>query len=89
MSSYNTIPESTIQTIKGYLEHGFEPGHFVRAVLENNLRDAFACADIYNTYAMKAIVMYLVNKVPHNAWGSKEAVNKYLEEIRSKGKTEP
>lgn len=72
------IPMSTIQTIRDYIEHGLEPGDFVRACLENNLKMAFACADIHNERALKEIVQYLYNYVPFNAWGSEKAVADWL-----------
>ena len=34
------IPESTVQTLVNYAEHGWQPGSFITAVLENNLARA-------------------------------------------------
>lgn len=82
MNEFLIIPESTIQTINDYVEHGFEPGHFVRAVLENNLKMAFASADIYNERALKQIVMYCYNKIPHTCWGSPELVANWLKRFK-------
>lgn len=72
------IPERTLQTIKEYIEHGYEPGHFVRAILENDLKMAFASADAHNTHAMKSIVMYCYNMIPERCWGSREIVDNWI-----------
>ena len=84
MNNFSAAPESTIQTIKDYVNHGLEPGSFVRAVLENNLAMAFAKADIYNERALKQIVTYVFNKIPHNSWGSPEAVENWLKRFGEK-----
>ena len=43
------VPPVTKKTIDDYVEHGYMPGHFVMAVLENNLTQAFGAADSNNT----------------------------------------
>lgn len=51
----------------------------MRAVLENNLTEAFGRADMDNREAMFDIVQYCYNELPFVCWGSKEKVSKWLE----------
>jgi hypothetical protein len=69
------IPELTKGGIDRYVRDGCMPGSFVRAVLENDLREAFARADENNTREMFSIVEYCYNKIPGGCWGSPARVN--------------
>lgn len=79
---YKNIPKRTLETIDDYVKHGFEPGGFVRAVLENNLALSFGAADEHNRAALFEIVQYIYSKVPNDAWGSPEIVNDWIKMIR-------
>jgi hypothetical protein len=72
------IPPTTLEGILGYVTERRPPGHFLQAVLENNLREAFARADDSNAAAMRAIVGFLYNEVPSFVWGSPEKVSSWL-----------
>lgn len=74
---------STIETINAYVTTGRPTGSFVRAVLENNLKLAFAFADAGNTFAMHAIVAYVYNFVPSICWGTEGRVREWLEMSQS------
>lgn len=80
--SYKNIPALTIQGIKRYVEHHIPPGDFLRAVLENNLKESFGRADEYNKVALFDIVKYCYLEIPSNCWGSKEKVSAWLEATR-------
>lgn len=72
------IREEMIASLRRYAEHYMPTGDFLRAVLENNLKEAFGCADIGNRYAMFAIVSYCYNQLPAACWGSPEKVVAWL-----------
>ena len=76
------IPEQTKETIDAYVESGRPTGGFVKAVLSNDLQEAFGRADAENTAAMKGIVIYLYNDCPADCWGSPE---RYLTWIKQGG----
>ncbi len=78
------IPEYTKEAIDNWVRHGWQPGSFVQAVLENNLSEAFARADDTNTRFMKEIVMYVYNEIPSPAWGSPEKVDAWADMIAKK-----
>jgi len=73
------VPADTKKTIDNYVEHGYRPGHFVHAVLANDLMGAFGAADSNNTKYMRNIVSYVYNDIPSNCHGSYEIVEKWLQ----------
>lgn len=75
---YYPIREDLLGALERYLNHGIMPGSFLTAVLENNLCEAFSRADHINEKNMKNIMGYIYNRIPLNAWGSREKVEKYL-----------
>jgi len=72
------IPERTINALKRYVADKIPTGDFLRAVLENNLTEAFARADSENREALWGIVEYVYNELPFNCWGSPEKVSEWL-----------
>ena len=68
----SNIPALTRETLDAWASDARPVGGFVQAVLENDLREAFARADYDNTLAMPAIVSYIYNDLPALCWGSKE-----------------
>jgi hypothetical protein len=73
------VPSHTIGGLDRYVEHHIEPGSFLRCVLENDLRGAMGHADSINRFALFDIVAYVYNCCPYDCWGSREAVEKWLE----------
>jgi hypothetical protein len=55
-------------------------GDFLRAVLENNLTEAFGRADEYNLRTLHAIVAYVYNELPSPSHGSPEKVRTWQAE---------
>lgn len=73
------IPEHMHGGLKRYIENGIEPGSFLMAVLENNLKEAFGCADHINAQKIGDYVRYLYNYSPSPCWGSPEKVAQWIE----------
>lgn len=61
-----------------YLVHRRRPGHFLTAILSNDLAGAANRADAENQAALFAYAYFLYNYAPRTAWGSREAVRTYL-----------
>jgi hypothetical protein len=79
------IPESMQGGLLRYLVDRIQPGHFLMAVLSNDLAGAFGRGDTENLAALQAYVMFLVNAVPGAAWGSPDRVTAWLMAPRARG----
>jgi len=73
------IRPDVIDSIRKYVERRLPPGGFVQAVLSNDLQDAVLRADGDNLLTIPAIVSYVYHEVPSNLWGSREAVNAWID----------
>ena len=80
--NYYKIKQSTIQTINDYVEHGYEPGGFVTAVLANDLMASFGRADHENQATLFQICSYVYNEIPLSCHGSYEKVEEWLKRVR-------
>lgn len=76
---YGRLPEHMREGARMYVEHGGHPGHFLRAVVENDLVGAFAAADEKNFAHMADWARWLYNEAPRACWGSREAVRAWIE----------
>jgi hypothetical protein len=79
---YSLLPEHMQDGARRYIENHIEPGGFMRAVLENNLVEAFARADSINAEHMPQWAQWLYWQCPSSAWGSKSTVDRWLKEGR-------
>ena len=73
------IPQHTQYQIDEYVKNYIPPGDFVRAVLSNDLMEAFMRADDVNMHCMKDIMKYVYNDIPNTCHGSPGIVNLWLE----------
>jgi len=80
---YSKLPGSLQNGMKRYIEEGVIPGHFLRAVLENNLSESFARADDMNRLHMYDIVSWMYNEAPIDCWGSEKKVKAWIEMRRA------
>jgi hypothetical protein len=78
------VRKDTLDTINNFVTKGWEPGSFVRAVLENNLMDALGQADRENRFSIFEICSYVYNEIPLGAHGSAEKVKQWQEMVRKK-----
>ena len=68
-----------IEKLEEYVQHRVALGHFLTAVLENNLSEAVGRADEDNLKNLPAFVGYMYNEMPGGCWGSPEKVKAWLE----------
>ena len=78
------IPPHLVGGLRRYLELGMEPGHFLRAVIENNLREAVGrCSgddhDVGQT--LRALCQWFYTWAPSECWGSKEKRIKWQADV--------
>ena len=76
--NYNRLPEHIRDGMRLYIEHRVAPGHFLTAVIENNLKESFARADDTNINRMFDVVAFMYNEAPMACWGSPEKMIKWL-----------
>jgi hypothetical protein len=75
---WGLVPEHMRSALRMFVEHGIEPGGFMRAVLENNLSWAFARADAINRTRIGDIVNFMNWHAPAACWGSPERVANWI-----------
>ncbi len=78
MANYDRLPEHMRETARLYIENGYAPGHFMTAVLCNDLVEAAGRADRENQRALFDWACWLYNDVPTPAWGSLEKVQEWI-----------
>ena len=80
MTDYSKVPvHYMLSGMQRYVEHGIEPGSFLRAVLENDLHQAVAYADSENMKALWEWCMFIYTDIPASIWGSPEKVQAHID----------
>lgn len=82
---HDKVPQHTLDSISRYVMEGSQPGHFVTAVITNDLFEAFSRADPDNRTAMHNIIKFLYNETPGSCWGSKEKMVEWIKHHGLKG----
>jgi len=72
------LKQSHYGAIRRYVVDGISPGHFMQAVLSNDLMEAMGRADDESVGDLKAITMFIYNDVPGMCCGNKDAVREWL-----------
>ncbi len=88
-ADWSLIPEPMHHAVHAWVELGRRPGHFLTAVLENNLAQAVSHADEQNQAAIVGWVRFVYNYLPSGCWGSPaimdqwaEGANEHFEELQ-------
>lgn len=76
---YPTAPVLILDGIWRYATDRVPPGGFVRAVLENNLSEAFGRADDASLAGLFDIMRYVRWEIPNNCHGSPAKVQAWLD----------
>ena len=80
MSEYDAIPEHMMAALRRYVDHHIPPGHFLTAVITNNLSDACSRADDTNLKLLRTYARWFYNKAPSLCHGSPKAYKTWIEE---------
>lgn len=78
MTNYLLIPKHLYEGLHRYVCEGVLPGHFLQAVLRNDLHDAVGLADDESFAALRLILMWLYNCTPGTCYGSQDAIDRWL-----------
>jgi hypothetical protein len=73
------IPAHCRNALLTYIKTGKIPGHFLQAVISNDLKGAFSHADDVNTKSLGEYVNFIYNYAPAACWGSKEKMTEWSE----------
>jgi hypothetical protein len=76
--NYPNMPEYTRESIDRFVEKGIPGGHFVMAVMENNLTSAVCQADNNNIRGIVDTVKYVYNVCPSGCHGSAVKVREWM-----------
>ncbi len=68
------IPEHIHEGLIAWIQRAQPPGHFLQAVINNDLRGACNRADEDNQSKIWNIVFFLTNYAPNGCWGYANAV---------------
>lgn len=74
------IPERIEKAILNHVFHGAMCGHFVTAVLENDLKEAVGMADSECITKLRDIVGFCYNRIPSTCWGDKKTVKEWRDQ---------
>jgi hypothetical protein len=72
-----TLPEDAHESLVRYIEHGVLPGHFLVAILINDLVGAVGRADETNAQLIAYYVAWLYAAAPAASWGSPDKVGEW------------
>lgn len=81
-----TLPADSRQNIFDYIERGVSPGSFFVSVLSNNLREAFATADMIHKPYIENYLVYFEKYAPAKCWGSAKIVADWIKRGGLEGK---
>ena len=73
------LPPRMFGGVKRYLVNGLAPGHFLTAVLSNDMAEAVNRADDQNVNLLPQYMKFFYNCVPGGCWGTPEKVELWIE----------
>ena len=74
---YSKLPHGLRDGMQRYIENGSQVGHFLTAVLSNDLVGAVNRADDKNAKLLPEIARWLWNEAPGNCWGDANRVQEW------------
>lgn len=72
------VPHHLRDGVMQYCLVGRPIGHFLTAVMENDLREAVARGDEMSLAGLRGIVQFMYNYGPGQAWGSRAKVDAWM-----------
>lgn len=73
------IPHHMWEPLTRYIERHEPVGHFLTALLSNDLREAWNRADASNARVLHVFVAYLNQHAPEECWGSPAKVDLWID----------
>lgn len=66
-----------------YYENGIEPGSFLTAVINNDLKEACGRADDTNRHCLFNYIMWFYNEAPTGSWGHSDATEQWYKQFQT------
>lgn len=82
------VPFDIQHALRFYNEEGAGVGHFLMAMLDGDLYEAIARADLKNRALIPDIALYIRETLPKEAYGSKAKVNAWLARFDDQGEAQ-
>lgn len=76
---FHKLPDHMLDAVENYVLHGLMPGHFLQAVLTNDLKTAVCHADSMNLKRICEWVYFVINYVPADCQGSEGRFKEWLQ----------
>ena len=73
------VPDHLRDGLIRYITNGTHPGHFLRAVLEHDLFESMARADLDSRAGLFGLVCFIYNSAPAGCHGNRERVEAWME----------
>lgn len=73
------VPEYMRDSLEEYVQLGRPVGDFLTAVICNDLKEAVMYADDNNIAQLPAYANYFYNYAPRECWGSRAAMERWIE----------
>jgi hypothetical protein len=77
---YTAIPEHMRMALLRYVQDRIQPGHFLTAIICNDLRNAVSRADDQNLQLLKLYLQWFYNIAPAVCHGSYAAMKQWISE---------
>ncbi len=78
MLKYHKAPNDLAGSFQRYVEHGIEPGSFLRFCLENDFVNAAFAADMVNRGILSEIARFIGKEIPSICWGDPTKVLEWV-----------
>lgn len=70
LAAFSALPDYMHRAVRQYVVERRAPGHFLTALISNNLSETIARADDHNIKALRDWVRLFYNYTPTICWGS-------------------
>jgi hypothetical protein len=75
-----SVAEHLIDDLVLYITDGLPQGHFMTAVLSNDLKETFRRGDEVSLRRLRNLMSFLYNDAPSNCWGSPDLYKAWVEQ---------
>lgn len=79
---YELLPETLRDGVRQYIKYGIKPGAFLTAVIEGDLYEARARADMWNATRLMQIAKWFADHAPAESFGSPELMAAWMKKRR-------